>query len=107
MVTKNISQEDFFLKVYEFVKKIPKGQVRSYGDVARAIAHPHHARHVGYALAALPKGSEVPWHRVINANNQISPRKIKEKESIQKKILENEGIIFDCKGKVIQNAAKL
>jgi methylated-DNA-protein-cysteine methyltransferase-like protein len=59
-------------KIWDTVSGIPRGRVAAYGEVARMAGLPGRARLVGYALRQLPKGSEVPWHRVINASGRIS-----------------------------------
>lgn len=59
-------------RIYRAVRRIPRGKVATYGDVARMAGLPGRARQVGYALHALPDGSGVPWHRVINAAGRIS-----------------------------------
>jgi methylated-DNA-protein-cysteine methyltransferase-like protein len=54
---------------------------------------PRHARLVGYALHALPAGSDVPWHRVVNAKGQISPRaNALGYEDLQARLLRREGV---------------
>jgi methylated-DNA-protein-cysteine methyltransferase related protein len=59
-------------RIYRAVRRIPRGRVATYGDVAAMAGLPGRARQVGYALHALPTGSPVPWHRVINAAGRIS-----------------------------------
>ena len=56
------------------VRRIPRGRVATYGQVAALAGHPGHARQVGYALSALAVDAPVPWHRVVNAQGRISPR---------------------------------
>ena len=58
--------------VWAIVARIPKGSVASYGQIAELLGIPGHARFVGYALHALPPGSTVPWHRVVNALGKVS-----------------------------------
>ena len=55
---------------------------------------------VGYAMAALPPQSEVPWHRVINRLGMVSDRKDVHGSLLQRDMLESEGIRFDKKGRV-------
>src|SRR5207253_2386340 len=59
-------------RIYAVVRKIPRGRVTTYGTVARLAGLGLHARLVGYALSALPSGTTVPWHRVINAQGRLS-----------------------------------
>ena len=49
------------------VRRIPRGRVASYGQVARLAGMPGRARQVGYAMHALPNGTRVPWHRVVTS----------------------------------------
>lgn len=59
-------------RIYRAVRRIARGRVATYGDVAELAGLPGRARQVGYALHALPQGSSVPWHRIINASGRIS-----------------------------------
>jgi methylated-DNA-protein-cysteine methyltransferase related protein len=59
-------------RIYRAVRRIPSGRVATYGDIAELAGFPGRARQVGYALHALPEGSAVPWHRIINAAGRIS-----------------------------------
>lgn len=65
---------NFNEQVYSLVRLIPPGKVLTYGRVASLLQVPHGARAVGWALHALPNGSDVPWHRVINAQRRVSLR---------------------------------
>jgi len=87
-------------RIYEIVKKIPKGRVATYGQVARLAGLGGHARQVGYALNVLPDDQDVPWHRVINARGEISKRSLPVYEQIQKEMLEQEGIKFSTDARV-------
>ena len=55
---------------------------------------------VGYAMAALPSGSDVPWHRVINSRGMVSTRTSDESHLLQRVMLEDEGVVFDSRSKV-------
>jgi methylated-DNA-protein-cysteine methyltransferase related protein len=92
----------FFLSVYKFVEKIPKGKVVAYSWVAIALGKPRSARAVGYALSALDKKNEskIPWQRVINTQGKISFKGETTRAILQRKLLENEGIIFDLQDKI-------
>ena len=87
-------------RIYAVVKRIPKGRVATYGQVASLAGISGHARLVGYALSVLPQGSHVPWHRVINAKGRISMRSEPGWEDHQRLLLEAEGVLFDVDGKV-------
>ncbi len=82
-------------RYYEIIRKIPKGRVATYGQIAGLAGRPRHARRVGYALAGLPEGHAIPWHRVINAKGVVSARAIPGCESEQVVLLKKEGIRFD------------
>lgn len=88
--------------VWAVVKLIPDGRVATYGQIAvlAGLSGPTGARQVGYALAALGSDSEVPWHRVINAQGCISPRADPDVTLMQRSMLEDEGIEFGIAGKV-------
>jgi len=87
-------------RVYAAVRRVPAGRVTTYGDVAAVLGSPRVARHVGWALAALPAGTEVPWHRVINARGTISHRGDLVRAAEQRDRLESEGVDFDPSGRV-------
>ena len=87
-------------KIYAVVRRIPRGRVATYGQIAELAGYPGHARQVGYAMAALPSGTAVPWHRVINAGGMVSRRKMPGEELGQRQRLEKEGIRFDPRGRV-------
>jgi methylated-DNA-protein-cysteine methyltransferase-like protein len=89
---------NFYAAVYHLVAQIPRGQVTTYGRIARWLGHPSAARAVGYALHALLAGSEIPWQRVINAVGRVSSRCDRHYEGIQRALLEAEGIRFDLYG---------
>jgi methylated-DNA-protein-cysteine methyltransferase-like protein len=84
-----------YSRIYETVKNIPKGKVATYGQIARLAGVPGHARLVGYALHSLPDGSKVPWYRVVNRKGQISLQADPFAGSLQRRLLESEGIVFD------------
>ncbi len=86
-------------RIYAVVKRIPKGKVATYGQIARMVGRCT-ARMVGYAMAAVPEGSRVPWQRVINSQGMISLRRSGDGEIRQRVLLENEGIIFSENGKI-------
>jgi methylated-DNA-protein-cysteine methyltransferase-like protein len=69
-------EESFFARVYALVRRVPRGRVVTYGQVAAMLGVPRGARAVGWAMRALPEelGARVPWHRVVGAGGRISPR---------------------------------
>jgi methylated-DNA-protein-cysteine methyltransferase-like protein len=76
--------------VYRLVKKIPRGRVSTYGEVAKALRLRAGARAVGYAMAACPRGQGIPWHRVLGAGGRI--RVPEPHAALQRKLLESEGV---------------
>jgi methylated-DNA-protein-cysteine methyltransferase-like protein len=89
-----------YQRIYRIVRRIPKGRVATYGQVASLAGLAGHARQVGYALHALPDGTLVPWHRVVNAGGRVSPRAVPGAELVQQILLEREGIQLDARGRV-------
>ncbi|MGE5231428.1 MAG: MGMT family protein [Deltaproteobacteria bacterium] len=89
-----------YRRIYAVVRRIPRGRVATYGQVAALAGLPGHARQVGYALHALPCGTRLPWHRVINAKGEVSRRRRPGDELSQRLLLEREGIRFDARGRV-------
>ena len=91
---------DSYQQIYAVVQEIPMGRVATYGQVAAVAGLAGHARQVGYALHSLPEGTDVPWHRVINARGEVSPRSEGGWEHYQRHLLEEEGVCFNDTGRV-------
>ena len=87
-------------RIYAVVRRIPRGRVATYGQVAALAGLAGHARQVGYALHALSDGRSTPWHRVINAQGHVSTRSQFGGELQQRFMLEAEGVQFDARGRV-------
>jgi methylated-DNA-protein-cysteine methyltransferase-like protein len=87
-------------RIWRVVRRIPKGRVATYGQVAALAGLPRQARLVGYALHALPQAKQVPWQRVVNAQGRVSARGLEEYEALQRKRLEREGVRFDASGRI-------
>ncbi len=83
-----------FEKIYEQVKKIPKGKVASYGQIAMLAGNPRWSRVVGYALHNNPDQSTIPCHRVVNKNGELAKSFAFGGENVQKDLLKSEGVIF-------------
>lgn len=88
-----------YARIYDWVRRVPEGKVATYGQVAR-LAGKCSARQVGYAMAAVPDGSGIPWHRIINSQGRISLRTGSEGHLMQRILLEAEGIVFSRDGKI-------
>ncbi len=87
-------------RIHAVVRRIPRGRVATYGQVAELAGLPGGARQVGYALHALGAQSSVPWQRVINAKGRVSPRSVPGFETLQRGLLEREGVVFGTDGRV-------
>ena len=88
-------------RIYAVVRRIPPGRVATYGQVATLAGVAGQARLVGYALNALPDGTPLPWHRVINAQGRVSARAGEPGGSVLQRLrLEREGVEFDARGRV-------
>lgn len=93
-------QSNNYHRIYKIVRQIPRGRVATYGQVAELAGLDGHARQVGYALHALPDGFDLPWHRVVNARGEISPRTAGDSHELQRMLLEEEGVEFDARGRI-------
>jgi len=91
---------ELYDQFYAVIRRVPRGKVATYGQIALVAGFPRHARHVGYALRALPEGSKVPWHRIINASGRVSARAYPGPDELQRKLLEDEGIELSPSGRV-------
>lgn len=89
-----------YQRIYLMTQQIPPGKVATYGQIAALVGNCT-ARMVGYAMASLPSGSDVPWQRVINSQGKISPRgDLGGGADVQQQRLEEEGVRFSPEGKV-------
>jgi methylated-DNA-protein-cysteine methyltransferase-like protein len=85
-------------RVYRLVRKIPRGRVMTYGQIADILGEGYTARTVGYVMHG-GDANNVPWQRVINAQGKCSTGKLTLPANLQQSILESEGISFDPKGR--------
>ena len=82
------------------VRRIPKGWVATYGQVAAMAGLPRRARLVGYVLQHLDPGTRIPWHRVVNAKGEVSYALSRNGgDALQQRLLEKEGIAFDARNR--------
>jgi methylated-DNA-protein-cysteine methyltransferase related protein len=88
-----------YQKIYSVIRRVPRGRVATYGQIARLAGLPGHARQVGYALHALPSATAIPWQRVVNASGGISLRSTNGAIT-QRILLEREGVSFDARGRI-------
>lgn len=87
-----------YQQIYALARQVPPGCVTTYGQLGRLIGCT--ARTVGFAMAALPPGSDVPWQRVINSQGKVSPRRDGEGNLLQQDLLVAEGICFAANGQI-------
>ena len=87
-------------RVYSVVRRIPRGRVATYGQVAVLAGLGGQARQVGYALHALPWDGIAPWHRVVNARGAISLPPGGGSDVTQRLRLEREGVRFDARSRI-------
>jgi methylated-DNA-protein-cysteine methyltransferase-like protein len=80
----------FRAAVYALVRRVPRGRVVTYGQVAAMLRRPRSARAVGGAMGRCP--DDVPWHRVVNAQGGISRRRVSSGMLTQRIRLEQEGV---------------
>ena len=86
-------------RIWLTVCAIPAGSIATYGDVAERAGLPGAARRVGAALRKLPKGTEVPWHRVVNAQGRSSLPPGQHGADRQLTLLADEGVILGAGGR--------
>lgn len=83
-----------FEKIYEQVKKIPKGKVATYGQIALMAGNPRWSQIVGYALHANPEPGVIPCHRVVRKDGRLAKNFAFGGENAQRKLLISEGVFF-------------
>jgi methylated-DNA-protein-cysteine methyltransferase-like protein len=86
--------EDFFQRVYAVVCQIPFGKVSTYGHIARALGARSSARMVGWALNSVPDRLEVPCHRVVNRNGELTGKIHFATPTLMRELLEGEEVEF-------------
>ncbi|MFA5134839.1 MAG: MGMT family protein [Patescibacteria group bacterium] len=90
---------NFYDKVYHTVKKIPRGKVATYGQIAALVGSPRGARMVGWALHAMDDGKleHIPWQRVINREGRISTTCEVHPPAEQARLLQKDGVPVTCR----------
>ena len=86
--------------VYDFLKTIPKGKVATYGQIAEYLGNKKLARHVGNIIHYNPDPKNIPCHRVVNSKGEVSASFAFGGNTEQRKLLEQEGIVFEGNGKI-------
>jgi methylated-DNA-protein-cysteine methyltransferase-like protein len=94
---KEISQSPSLTqRIKAVIKKIPRGKVATYGQIATCAGNPRAARLVIWVLNSSSQKDKLPWHRVVNSKGKISLKPGHGYE-IQKELLQKEGVEFDEK----------
>lgn len=89
-----------FEKIYEVVKRIPKGKVATYGQIAALAGNRRLSRVVGYALHVNPEPENIPCYRVVNRFGEVSKAFAFGGENMQINLLRADGIEVSDEGKV-------
>jgi methylated-DNA-protein-cysteine methyltransferase related protein len=84
-------------RVFKLVRRIPRGRVMTYGQIAAILGEGYTPRTVGFVMHG--SDADVPWHRVINARGACSTARVVLPSNKQQLMLEREGIQFDVQGR--------
>jgi methylated-DNA-protein-cysteine methyltransferase-like protein len=85
-------------RVYEIVRRIPRGRVMTYGQIAYILGKGYTPRTVGFVMHGADD-QKIPWHRVINSQGRCSTARIVLPTDMQQRMLEREGVKFDQSGR--------
>ena len=91
--------QTFHEKVIAIIKKVPKGKVATYGQIAAIAGNPNAARQVSWTLNSSSSKEKLPWHQIINKQGRISLSPGAGYEE-QRSRLEKEGVVFSLNGSV-------
>ena len=97
--------KDFFHNVFDVVRLIPAGRVTSYGAIAKYLSSPKSSRMVGWAMHASHQFSDVPAHRVVNRNGDLTGKMHFSNPNKMEKLLLLEGVFVNSDR--VQNFKKL
>lgn len=90
-----------YSRIYAVIRRIPRGKVATYGQIADLAGLPKQPRLVGYALFSSSEDDKLPWQRVVNAKGEISYSPARQKaDHLQRALLESEGIVFNERGRI-------
>jgi methylated-DNA-[protein]-cysteine S-methyltransferase len=84
----------FQIRVWSYLKKIPRGTVRTYSQVAKAIGKPLAVRAVASAIGKNPYAPKIPCHRVIRSDGSLGGYSAKGGLRTKKLLLKREGIML-------------
>lgn len=88
-------EKEFFERVYAIVRQVPRGMVTTYGHIAAALGVKSASRMVGWAMNASHTLHDVPAHRVINRNGELTGKMHFETPTLMRELLEAEGVEFN------------
>jgi methylated-DNA-protein-cysteine methyltransferase related protein len=88
-----------YQRIFSIVRRVPRGRVATYGQVAALAGLRGRARQVGYALHSLSSATALPWQRIVNAGGGIS-LSLARGGLTQRLLLEREGVRFDGRGRI-------
>lgn len=88
-----LEQPGYRERVYQIVRRIPRGRVMTYGQIAELLGEGYTPRTVGFVMHASPSGT--PWHRVLNAQGACSTGRVVLPHDKQQRLLELEKVVFD------------
>ncbi|PWB67718.1 DNA methyltransferase [candidate division GN15 bacterium] len=91
--------EPFTAIVKSILKKIPRGKVATYGQIAALAGNPRAARQVVRILHSSTEKDKLPWHRVVNSQRKIGLRPGSGYE-LQQALLKKEGVSFGIGGRI-------
>lgn len=99
--SKLVSAERVRARIWSAIRRIPRGRVATYGQIADLAGIPRQPRRVGQALRTLPQGSSVPWHRVVSAGGVLGLGRYDPMAGWEQRVrLEQEGVKFGRRGRV-------
>jgi methylated-DNA-protein-cysteine methyltransferase-like protein len=96
--TKRAPDEKYRERVYKIVRRIPRGRVMTYGQIAYMLGEGYTPRTVGFVMHGANE-RETPWHRVINSQGKCSTGRIVLPPDKQQRMLEREGVKFNDAGR--------
>jgi methylated-DNA-protein-cysteine methyltransferase-like protein len=90
-----------YARIYAVVRRIPRGRVATYGQVASVAGLPGQPRLAGYALHASEPHDGLPWHRVLGAGGRLTLARLDPDSALTQRLrLEAEGVRFTSRGRV-------
>ena len=98
MKTKTDPDRKYRERVYQIVRRIPRGRVMTYGQIAYMLGEGYTPRTVGFVMHGADEHT-TPWHRVINSQGKCSTGRVVLPPDKQQRLLEREGVKFDERGR--------